>query len=317
MKELSPIRETPKDYEDIEKEIVELFKKELYLPLIRLLKAPEIVLKNSMRDLVDAIVSGRLRYDRGVFSGRLSATLSRELRRIGAKWDRKRDGFSIPQSKLPFDVRIALSMSEDRLKQSVAKIDKQLSAVSPEEIAGKLDVGSLLDSALYRVEQKFQKTVQGITVAPQITPEMRERISSEYVKNLQLYVQDFVQKEIEELRNRVSERASQGLRYEGLVQEIQRSYGVSQNKAKFLARQETSLMMTKYKQTRYEDAGVKLYKWKTVIGSPQHPVRPRHKHLDGKIFSWDSPPIVDDKGNRKNPGQDYNCRCVAIPVVRF
>ena len=80
--------------------------------------------------------------------------------------------------------------------------------------------------------------------------------------------------------------------------------------------------MTKYKQVRYQSAGVNQYKWKCVVGSPNHPVRPMHAELGkrsdkGELFTWDNPPIVDSKGDRKNPGQDFGCRCVAIPVVTF
>jgi SPP1 gp7 family putative phage head morphogenesis protein len=95
---------------------------------------------------------------------------------------------------------------------------------------------------------------------------------------------------------------------------------VSANKAKFLARQETSLMTTKLKETRYREAGVNEYKWKTVAGSKLHPVRPSHKILEGRIFRWDDPPITTPPGEavrRNNPGQDYNCRCFAQPIVRF
>ena len=53
----------------------------------------------------------------------------------------------------------------------------------------------------------------------------------------------------------------------------------------------------------------------TVVGSPNHPVREMHKALAGKVFSWDDPPITNEKGDRNNPGQDYGCRCYARPIV--
>ena len=56
---------------------------------------------------------------------------------------------------------------------------------------------------------------------------------------------------------------------------IQKSYGVTANKAKFLARQETKLLTTTLKEVRYVDAGVTKYKWKSVTGTAAHPVRPR------------------------------------------
>ena len=44
-------------------------------------------------------------------------------------------------------------------------------------------------------------------------------------------------------------------------------------------------------------------------------MRDSHRHLNGKRFSWNDPPVVDARtGRRCHPGQDYQCRCVALPV---
>ncbi len=112
-------------------------------------------------------------------------------------------------------------------------------------------------------------------------------------------------------------RTSQGYRYETLVAEIQKSYGISQRKAKFLARQETSLLMSKFKQVRYQEAGSNEYIWDCVAGSSAHPVRHFHLLNRGKIFRWDTGAPINANGDRKNPGQDYNCRCFAKPIIRF
>lgn len=67
------------------------------------------------------------------------------------------------------------------------------------------------------------------------------------------------------------------------------------------------------------DAGCSKYYWKTARDSR---VRPCHRALDGRIFEWWNPPAMwrETKhgivytGMRCNPGEDYGCRCVAIPV---
>lgn len=316
-KELKPIRETLSDYDAIKVKIIELFKTNVYIPLLRDVAAPKETLQNSMDDLAKAISSGRLRFWRGKFSGRFNATLSKELRRLGAEWDRKQGTWNIPLTKLPDELKIAIGASEHRYEKTVAAINKTLQSLNPAEIAQKLDVAKLFDADLWKTERKFQESIKSITVAPKVTAETRARLSAEYNDNMQLYITDFLEKEIKELRKTVEQRAFAGDRYEGLIKTIKESYGVSDRKAKFLARQETSLMMTKYKQVRYQDAGVNKYKWRCVVGSALHPVRPMHKAHDNKIFTWDNPPVINEKGERKNPGQDYNCRCVAIPVVSF
>lgn len=323
--ELKPIKESPEYFEAIQAAIIALLKSEIYKPLLKELGLHTISIKNSMDELVDAIVRGQIRFHRGQFTGSFNAALSRELRRLGAKWDRRQGSFAIPQSQLSIEVKNAITLSEYKFVQAAKRMDSKLASLLPDEIAGKLKVEKMFDRTIYKVEKEFAKSVKGITVAPQLTDHTRARIAKEYTENLQLYVKDFAQKEIEELRARVQEKTFAGERYENLVKEIEKSYGVSYNKAKFLARQETSLMMTKYKQARYESAGVNQYKWACVKMPHQQKgskyikgeVRYHHAELEGKIFSWNNPPIVNDKGERKNPGQDYNCRCFAIPIVKF
>lgn len=52
-------------------------------------------------------------------------------------------------------------------------------------------------------------------------------------------------------------------------------------------------------------AGFGRYVWVTRRDDR---VRPDHARLDGGIFRWDDPPVVDLRsGRRGHPGQDYNC----------
>lgn len=318
--ELKPIRETKDDYDALEARIRELFRREIFLPLVRELKINPNILQNSRDDLLSAIQSGQISFSRGSFKGQFNSAISRELRKIGAKWDRTQGSWKVPASSLPIDVRAAISASESVFAQKLAKIDERLRKLLPEEIADRLKVSNIFDRALFKVEREFQASVAGITVAPKLSDEQRKRIADEYSNNMKLYIKDFSEKQITELRADVQKSVFTGNRYESLVDTIQKRYEVSANKAKFLARQETSLLMTKFKETRYADAGVKEYIWGCVVGSPKHPVRPAHKKLEGKIFRWDDPPITTEPGEpvrRNNPGQDFNCRCFARPIVRF
>lgn len=327
--ELKPIKETVEDYDDIEAHIKALFKRMIYLPIMKeLADNTDERLENAKppnQVLLDAISKGRLTFNRGVFSGKFNATLSKELKSLGAKWDRRSGVFRINQTDLPREMRTAISSSEYRFTQKLSKIDKALSQILPEKIAGELKAGKMFDKALWKVESSFQQSVKGIAIAPKVTPQMRKQIADEWNNNLELYIVDFTTDEIKELRHYVQKSAYVGNRYGSLVKKIQDSFGVSSNKAKFLARQETSLLMTKYKQSRYKEAGIFEYTWHSVAGSPKHPVRKRHQKLadaskKGKIYRWDKPPVTSEDGEperRNNPGEDFNCRCSARPVVRF
>ncbi len=317
---LQPIKETTDDYERAEKAILELLRKEIYLPLMQVLALPKAKLQNSIQDLHEAIIAGRINFYRGAFKGSFNSAVTKELKRLGAEWDRRQGLFKVPLSQLPQSVRQAIQASQSRLEEKISGIDRKLSQLVPEKIADKLQVSNFFDSALWKVEKDFQASIRKITVGPNLTKEQAKRIADEWQQNMKIYIKDFTEKEIQKLRKDVQSSVFTGNRYESIISKIQKSYGVSSNKAKFLARQETSLLMTKFKQTRYEDAGVREYIWRTVAGSKNHPVRASHKILEGKKFRWDDPPITtaaDEPIRRNNPGQDYNCRCFAQPIVRF
>lgn len=322
IKLLKPIRENPEDFEALEKEIIQLLRREIYLPLIKLLNVPRRTIQNENDELAEALQSGKLIFSQGKFTGKLTGTLTKQLKSIGAIWDKKAQAFKLRQADLPFNLLQAIQVSQARFDERVGKALKHLKDIVPEEVAEKLNATRFFDRAVFKTNQKLEDSIKSITVTPELTAEQRKRIAEEYSENMKLYVQDFTEKETLRLRQKVMDYAGQGIRYESLAKDIEESFGVSQNKAKFLARQETSLLMTKFQQVRYEDSGVKYYKWKAVKGTAAHPTRKDHAALSdrsdrGELFRWDQPPLVDTDGQKKNPGQAYNCRCFAIPVVKF
>lgn len=312
---LEPLKEDPSLYEELEAEISRLFKEEVYLPLIRVFGERKI--ENALDDLTSAIDRGKLTFHRGVFRGRLNSKVVRELRRVGATWDKSLGAYKIHQAKLPVQVKSAIDRSEEKFRRSMRRVDDQIGQILPKPIADRMRLEELIDSTMFKLDKRFQHSVKDLNIAPRLSEAEYKRITDEYTRNMQLYIQDWAKKEIVELRERMQERAAKGYRYESMIEEIERSYGVSRGKAKFLARQETSLLVSKYRQIRYEGIGSPGYIWGCVKGSPGHEVRPMHKRLEGKYFKWSEPPIVNEKGERKHPGQDFGCRCFPKPVVRF
>lgn len=60
------------------------------------------------------------------------------------------------------------------------------------------------------------------------------------------------------------------------------------------------------------EGGFQYYVWTT---RKDNKVRPDHARLEGRICSWNDPPVVDLRsGRRRHPGEDYNCRCTAAPL---
>ena len=106
-----------------------------------------------------------------------------------------------------------------------------------------------------------------------------------------------------------------------IAAELQRRFGASQSKARLLARDQIGTLSAQLTQTRHQAAGVSEYYWDT---SGDSRVRPCHAELDGKRFRYDNPPMMwyMTKAGKKytrrcNPGEDYQCRCIARPVFDF
>lgn len=281
---------------------------------------PEGMLTNAkMKDaaanpLVKAILTGRVQYIYDHFEGSFSARISQELKKMGAKWDKRRKVWYAPLNKLTPEVSLAIGTSGTKRQQVVKKINDHLDVIQTlTENAPQYILDKVLEDIIQELEVQFKDGIKDFILPPEFTPEMVKSIIQNYVKEINLGINGWTQESIERLRKRVLQNTFQGYRSSSLVKELEHDFQISHNKARFIARQETSLLMSLYREERYKSVGIGEYTWST---SGDSRVRPMHKRLNGKVFSWDNPPIVDEKGNRRHPGQDWGCRCIAIPIIK-
>lgn len=291
--ELKPIRESTEDYEEVEKKIKEVFKREIYLPLLKVFDESATIKNASTGYLLDALRFGRIQYYRGTFSGKFNSRISKALKDLGAVF---KDGkWKITQSELPQEVKTAIHASRAYFEAKLKIIDKRLASVSAQELSDKINISKQFDKAIWKVERQFKANVAKFGIEPTLSRETRAKIADEWQNNMKLYIKGFTDEEIVKLRTAMQDTVFAGDRYESAVKTIQESYEVSARKAKFLARQETSLLMTTFKEGRYKEVGIDEYKWRCVKGTAAHPVRPMHQALNdrslkGEIFRFDSPP---------------------------
>lgn len=298
------------------------FRKKLYAPMLKQIKEPVSSVENAIDDaLIAAIKSGRVVYHRGRISGKFSAQISREIKRMGGTWVKKTSSFRLPKSEMPAAVKRNVTAANEKFQKQTASILKELNRKKlPEEIAKSIKAKDIFDFQLAKVDNDTGKSLKNITVSAKLNYSERAKLSREWQNNLRLWVKDFAKEEIKSLRETVKQNVFEGGRYEGLIEGIQSSYGVTSRKARFLARQESNLLLAKFQETKYLSAGVYEYIWECVAGSPAHPVRPSHLILKGTLQRFDKPPITTGPGQpvrRNNPKEDYGCRCNARPVVRF
>jgi len=108
----------------------------------------------------------------------------------------------------------------------------------------------------------------------------------------------------------------EGMRWESLVEQIQHDGDVTENRAKLIARDQTAKINSAFNQERQQQVGIEKYEWQT---SGDERVRESHAEVDGKIFEWgEAGPVAGSvNGEPCHPGEDIQCRCVAVPVVNM
>lgn len=146
-----------------------------------------------------------------------------------------------------------------------------------------------------------------------------EKWSSDNVDLIRTVPSDMLDK----MKQTILEGYNRGIGAADIADSIRQDYDMSRNHARFIARDQMAKLSASITRKEHEDAGVTRYMWSD---SGDERVRPGHSILNGKIFEYSNPPEIMEfrstkhgsywisTGRRCNPGEDYNCRCVAIPV---
>lgn len=108
-----------------------------------------------------------------------------------------------------------------------------------------------------------------------------------------------------DIEQHVTEAALGGARHESLAKLVEARLGVSESRAKLIARDQVGKFYGALAQTRQQEAGVTSYTWRTVHDNR---VREEHAALDGKKFAWAEGDAIEG-----HPGEAVNCRCEAEP----
>lgn len=96
-----------------------------------------------------------------------------------------------------------------------------------------------------------------------------------------------------------------------LAKRIQSQMGVSDARARLIARDQTGKLNGSLNKIRHQQAGIAEYIWRT---SHDERVRKRHRAIDGKRYKYGEPTGAE---NGAEPGQPIQCRCIAQAVVEF
>lgn len=313
---------------EIISDILEAFFYELiYAPLLEVVnkEIPGGIKLNAASDspetrLMMKLQNGDIVYDGEFFTGTFDARSSRQIREMGGEWDRLRKAFKLSPGKLTPNIKVAISASRDRLQKINAGMKNVLGDIEAkiDPAIEKLDLSEGIDKVIAGLQAQTINALKAIGVQYTLTHKQKETIKKDYSNNMKLYIKGWAEEHIKTLRKDVEANALDGYRFSRLQSTLEHRYGTSKSKAEFLAQQETSLFMAKFRQQRFLDAGVNFYVWQTVGDGK---VREDHKKLNGRIFQFGDPPQVAAPTKKSparfaEPGEDFRCRCIARPVTK-
>lgn len=131
--------------------------------------------------------------------------------------------------------------------------------------------------------------------------------TDKFVKTNVDLITSIPEKHFEEIRGIVADAWQKGTNVDVLTKKFQERFGVSQWRARLIARDQVSKLNGQLNMLRQTDQGITHYVWRTSLDER---VRETHKSKEGERFAWAEPP--DDTGH---PGNDYQCRCTAEPDI--
>lgn len=122
---------------------------------------------------------------------------------------------------------------------------------------------------------------------------------------------------LEQVQNIVMGNMRQGMRPSYIEAALVKQFGVTERRAKLIARDQTSKIQGEMSRLRQVNSGLEYFKW---ITSQDERVRHSHAAVAKRdvgygegVFKWSDLPVVD--GVPTFPGQPINCRCIARPVT--
>lgn len=171
--------------------------------------------------------------------------------------------------------------------------------------------GTFVQSTLSFAERTQRRTL-GIDVF-QNSQQLTDYLQAATIQNVKL-IESIPQRYIENVSNTVLTGMRTGVRPEVIAKQLQDDYGVTQRRAKFIARDQAAKINGEIQKQRQIDAGYEFFLW---VDSHDQRVRHRHREIAnadvgyGKgIYRWDDLP-KSSSGETIQPGSDYRCRCIS------
>ena len=213
---------------------------------------------------------------------------------------------------LPHGTIIRYDAWQDDLRRAMAKIAKDM--VDPTNTAIKRMIALGPQINRYNKDEwiKLIRSQYGVDPTRE-DPERMASLLSNWSRNNAMLIKDIPFKTMNQIKDATVDALMTGKNTDDMTQDVydimSERTDVTDSRARLIARDQVAKLNGNLTQERQQDIGVDSYTWRTV-GDER--VRETHADVDGQVFSWDSPPSETDDNH---PGEDYQCRCWAEPVL--
>ena len=149
-----------------------------------------------------------------------------------------------------------------------------------------------------------------------MTPVLKEIIAAQSAEAVSL-IKRVPAEYLDSITTGVMQAITTGHGLQDIVPLLEKQKVKVKNWARNVAHDQTRKVYAGLNKERMRAIGIRKYEWIHSHGV-QHPNLFHLNVLDGQIFSFDDPPIIDPKtGTRGGPGEWFFCSCTARPIVDF
>lgn len=178
-------------------------------------------------------------------------------------------------------------------------------------------VKNINNASSSQVYSSIQQLSGGLSLSTKnLDGQLKDMLQATISENVQL-IKTIPQRYLTQVQGAVMRSITTGNGLHDLVPFLASQKDISHRQSQLMALDQTRKAMNNLSKGRMQNVGITEYMWVHTGGSAEP--RPLHKNvLNGKVFSFDDPPVIDEKtGDTGIPGQAINCRCRMKPVISF
>ena len=304
---LKPINLRKKEIKKIYDSIKLFLKESLYNNITEIYKEHyKKSVYNTKQSILQLFKNEKLIVKNNVIYGDFNSYISKELRDLGLTYDKNKKGFV---GIIPNDILKICEELKIKNKRFIYDLDDYLNTYL-QNLESSIDTINIDYSPMIAdYKEQLINSFERFNIKSSF---LTTDINNNYINNSKLFIKNMLFEETTKMRNELRELVEKGASNKSISQYLQDNYKMTQKRSLFIARQESSLLLSEYSKQQYLNNGIKKYIWST---SNDERVRKLHRELNNTIQEFDKPPIDDLNGKRHNPGENFNCRCVAIPIL--